>query len=145
MHVDDTGGHILAGAVDLEGAGRDWSIRAANRLDDAIRGILDAGGDTSVRWTALQTLAAGDRAIGGSVLTQLYRQHAERAVPVDLDALFLRLGVSWRNGEVVLDDTAEQAPLRRALTAPRTVSAASPEQAQGQSGLASPGVPKSPL
>lgn len=107
-------------------------------LDDAIRGILAAGGDTSVRWTALETLAAGDRAIGGRVLEELYRQHAASAVAIDLDALFRRLGVAWREGEVVFDEAAEWAPLRRALSAPT-------RGAQGQSGLASPGVPKSPL
>ncbi len=110
-------------------------------LDDAIRGILAAGGDTSVRWTALETLAAGDRAIGGHVLTELYREHAASAVAVDLDALFRRLGVGLRRGEVVFDDAAEWAALRRELTAQRAASA----PAQGQSGLASPGVPKSPL
>lgn len=124
----------------------DLQIRQASSqrysLDDAIRGILDAGGDTSVRWTALQTLAAADRAVGGRVLTELYQQHAGSAVPVDLDALFRRLGVGWREQEVVFDDAAEWAALRRALTAQRVPGAAG---AQGQSGLASPGVPKSPL
>ncbi|MEY4545386.1 MAG: hypothetical protein RL685_1581 [Pseudomonadota bacterium] len=126
----------------------DLQIRSASgqrhSLDDAIRGILAAGGDTSVRWTALQTLAAGDRAIGGRVLEELYGQHAARAIAIDLAALFRRLGVGWREDEVVFDDGAEWAPLRRALTAPSpalTIAAVS----QGQSGLASPGVPKSPL
>lgn len=110
-------------------------------LDDAVRGIVAAGGDTSVRWTALDTLAAGDRATGTRVLKELYQEHAERAVPVDLDALFRRLGVGWSEREVVFDDGAEWAALRRQLTQ-RAPSAAA---AQGQSGLASPGVPKSPL
>jgi hypothetical protein len=121
----------------------DLQIRSSSgqrhSLDDAIRGILEAGGNTSVRWTALETLAAGDRAIGGHVLEELYRQHAASAVAIDLEALFRRLGVTWREQQVMLDDAAEWAPLRRALSAPR------PASTQGQSGLASPGVPKSPL
>jgi hypothetical protein len=75
------------------------------------------------------------------VLTELYQEHAARAVAVDLDALFRRLGVGWREREVVFDDTADWAALRRQLTQ-RAPSAA---RAQGQAGLASPGVPKSPL
>jgi hypothetical protein len=110
-------------------------------LDDAVRGILAHGGDTSVRWTAAQTLAVADQAVGGRVLQELYREQAEAAVPVDLDALFARLGVRLAAGELVLDDGAEWAQLRRALTAPQV-----PRRAQGgQAGFASPGVPKSPL
>jgi hypothetical protein len=107
-------------------------------LDDALRGIFDAGGDTSVRWTIARTLAQGDRAVGGHVLTQLYREHAHTAVQVDLDALFRRLGVRLEAGQVVFDERAEWAPLRRALTAPAGLQRA-------QAGLSSPGVPKSPL
>ena len=132
--------------------------RSAQRfsLDDALRGIWNAGGDTSVRWSAAQTFAAGDRAIGGSTLQELYREHADAAVPVDLDALFARLGVRLRDregrhgegsegegregqsSEVVFDDTAPWAGMRRALGAPSGAQRA-------QAGLASPGVPKSPL
>ena len=115
-------------------------LRSAQRfsLDDALRSILEHGGDTSVRWTAAQTLATGDRALGGSALRELYREHADAAVPIDLDALFARLGVRLAAGVVVLDDGAEWAQVRRALTARR--------RAQGaQAGFASPGVPKSPL
>jgi hypothetical protein len=127
--------------------------RSAQRfsLDDALRGIWSAGGDTSVRWSAAQTFAVGDRASGGSTLSELYREHADAAVPVDLDAIFARLGVRWRDGkggeaeagdaegrELVFDDAAEWAGLRRAL------SAATGRQG-AQAGLASPGVPKSPL
>jgi hypothetical protein len=105
-------------------------------LDDALRGIFNAGGDTTVRWSVAQTLAAGDSAVGGHVLRELYREHAEAAVHVDLDAIFRRLGVRLQAGQVVLDDGAEWASLRRALTAPAQ---------RAQAGLSSPGVPKSPL
>jgi hypothetical protein len=107
-------------------------------LDDALRGIFDAGGDTSARWGIAQTLAAGDRAVGGQVLSELYQEHAQAAVKVDLDAIFRRLGVRLESGQIVLDDAAEWANLRRALTAPAALQRA-------QARLSSPGVPKSPL
>ena len=120
----------------------DLAIRSESQqrlsLDDAMRGILAAGGDTAVRWTMLETLAAGDRAIRASTLQDLYREHADRAVAVDLPALFRRLGVRWEGKQVVFDDDAEWAPLRRALTA-------RPLPHGAQLGLAVPGVPKSPL
>jgi hypothetical protein len=103
-----------------------------------MRGILAAGGDTAARWTMLETLAAGDRAIGASTLVDLYREHAERAVAIDLPALFRKLGVRRKGQQVLFDDDAEWAPLRRALTARSLPHGA-------QLGLAVPGVPKSPL
>jgi hypothetical protein len=130
----------------------DLAIRSQSQqrysLDDAMRGILAAGGDTTVRWTMLETLAAGDRAIGGSTLEDLYREHADRAVPVDLPALFGRLGVRWEGEQVAFDDDAEWAPIRRALTARPGASGAQttrPLPHGAHVGLAAPGVPKSPL
>jgi len=107
-------------------------------LDDALRGIFDAGGDSRVRWSIAQTLAAGDRAVGGGVLGELYQEHAAAAVEVDLAAIFRRLGVRLEAGQIVFDEAAEWAPLRRALSAPAALQRA-------QAGLSSPGVPKSPL
>jgi hypothetical protein len=77
----------------------------------------------------------------------LYREHADRAVAVDLPALFRRLGVRGEGKQVVFDDAAEWAAMRRALTARRTPpNALTPRPAQGaQLGFALPGVPKSPL
>jgi hypothetical protein len=130
----------------------DLAIRSQSEqrfsLDDAMRGILAAGGDTAVRWTMLETLATGDRAIGASTLVDLYREHAAQAVAVDLPALFRKLGVRRQGQQVLFDDDAEWAPLRRALTAPRRATAArtlQPLPHGAQLGLAVPGVPKSPL
>jgi hypothetical protein len=116
-------------------------------LDDALRGIFNAGGDTSVRWSIAQTLAVGDRAVGGHVLSELYQEQAAAAVEVDLEAIFRRLGVRLESGQIVLDDGAEWAALRRALSARPARGHPAPRAAlqRAQAGLSSPGVPKSPL
>ena len=121
--------------------------RSNNRLslDDAMRGILNAGGDTSVRWTLEHTLAVADRALGRPVLSELYAEHAHSAVSVDLDALWRRLGVRAAAGRVLFDDAAEWAHLRRAITAPVPMAAAPPRAQGAQFGFVLPGVPKSPL
>jgi hypothetical protein len=85
-------------------------------LDDALRAVLDAGGNVSQRWEMEQVITLGDAATGVPVLRELYAQMGDRPVTVDLNALWRRLGVDIRGGRVVLDDSAELAPLRRAMT-----------------------------
>jgi len=87
-------------------------------LDSAMRAILERGGDTSVRWSLQQTLAVGDAALGGPWLSEAHARHANTAVHVDLEVLFRRLGVRLAAGEVVFDEQAELAAVRRALLAP---------------------------
>lgn len=88
-------------------------------LDDALRGILAAGGNASVRWSIEALLDAGDRATGVPVLRELYARMATEPVPVDLDALFRRLGVERRGGQVVLSDDAPLAAIRRGIVSGR--------------------------
>lgn len=148
------GGALVFLGLDLE-----LRARSAGRLslDTALRAILHAGGDTSVRWSLAQTLAVGDAALraapgaaapgaqtgaGGALgATSLAAAHARfgRApVRVDLEALYRRIGVRLDGERVVLDDAAELAAVRRSLVAPL-------EQPlhDAQTGLAAPGVPKS--
>lgn len=116
-------------------------------LDAAARGILSAGGDTSMRWSVQQTLAAADRALESSTFSQLYREHAEVGTPVDLEALWRRLGVREAEGHVTFDESAEWAHVRRAISEPAREPARrrGPEPQGAQGGFAAPGVPKSPL
>lgn len=125
-------------------------VRSNNQssLDDAARGILNAGGDTSMRWSVQQTLAAADGALGGSSFSDLYREHAEVAAAVDLEALWARLGVRELDGQISFDESAEWAHVRRAISAPppgfpERGPRALPHGAQG--GFVAPGVPRSPL
>ena len=62
-------------------------------LPDALVGILEAGGDIRAHWDLRRTLAAADRAVGVSLLSDLYDRLAARPGTVDLDDLWRRLGV----------------------------------------------------
>lgn len=88
-------------------------------LRDALAAIAAAGGTARVRWPIERGLAIGDRATGTDVLVSLYRAMARAPYPVDLDALFARLGVS---DPADLNDDAPLAPLRRAITRRREAS-----------------------
>ena len=52
------------------------------------------------------------------MLSELYEQMRARPVYVDLDSLWRELGVKLVGREVVFDDNAPLAPIRRAITAP---------------------------
>ncbi len=85
-------------------------------LPDAFRAIY-AQGDISVRWPMSRVLSIADAATATNVVSALYQKHAHAPVKVDLDGLFADLGVSLRHGEVVFDDTAPLASIRRAIVA----------------------------
>jgi hypothetical protein len=86
-------------------------------LDDALRAILDRGGDISVRWELARALEEGDRAIGTPVLSELYARMGSRPYDVDLPALFKKLGVKASGKTVAFDDGAPWSKLRRSITA----------------------------
>jgi hypothetical protein len=96
--------------------------RTGNRrsLDDALRGILEAGGNITVQWDIARVLEAGDRATGVPVMRELYDRFGQKPEAPDLAALWKRLGVS-RSGEGVrFDDAAPLAAIRRSMTKPRS-------------------------
>ena len=86
-------------------------------LDDALRGILDAGGDIRKDWELGETLKIGDRATGTHVLVDLYGQMKDQPVNVDLAAHWKELGVVNDNGAVHFQDDAPLAAVRRSITA----------------------------
>jgi hypothetical protein len=86
-------------------------------LPDALRGILGECGNAMAEWDARAALAKGDAALGGNALTRLFDRMAGQPDPVDLSALFDRLGVSLKNGAVVYDDTRPLAAIRRSIVA----------------------------
>jgi hypothetical protein len=89
----------------------------ARSLDDALAGVITAGGTIAVRWPIEEALAAGDRAAGVTVLGDLYARMKEDPAPVDLDELFAKLGVREVGGRIEFDDGAPLARLRAAMTA----------------------------
>jgi len=90
-------------------------------LQQALRGILDAGGDHEKDWNdwpIKRIFSVGDKATGTTVLADLYKKMRAKPYAPDLDALWRELGVSVQEGKVVFDDSAPLASIRRAITAP---------------------------
>ena len=88
-------------------------------LQDALRGILDAGGDIAHDWELTKALKTGDQATGTSVLSDLYAKWKDNPVQVDLASLWKDLGIIAEGRTVRLVDDAPQAAVRRAITAPQ--------------------------
>lgn len=87
-------------------------------LQDALRGILDAGGDIAHDWELAKTLKTGDQATGTAVLSDLYAKWKDNPVRVDLASLWKELGIVADGKSVRLLEDAPLAAVRRAITAP---------------------------
>ncbi len=84
-------------------------------LEQGLRAVLQAGGNSSEVWSLAQTLKVADTAVGTPVLLNLANAHAYAATPVNLDALWERLGVVRTESGATLDDKAPLALLRRSI------------------------------
>jgi hypothetical protein len=93
--------------------------RTHNRLGlrEAMRGILSAGGNIQTRADIEYAFKTGDAAVGVPVLMELYTQMEGKPVTPDLDALWKKLGVLYKEGAVSFDDKAPDAAIRKAMTA----------------------------
>lgn len=85
-------------------------------LQDALRGILNAGGDIRREWDLQQAFSAGDKATGTSVLSSLYAKWKDHPVDVDLPGMWKQLGIEPDGKQVRLIDDAPLASIRRAIT-----------------------------
>lgn len=85
-------------------------------LDDALRGIVRAGGNVTTSWSLDRAFDVGDRAVGAPVLRELYGRMAAQAPKEDLDAVFARLGVKVSDAGVSYDETAPLASIRRGIS-----------------------------
>jgi len=92
--------------------------RSRKGLQDALRGILNAGGTIQFDWPIEKAFQAGDQATGTHVLAELYAQMKDAPVTVDLAAMWKQLGVVSQGRTVAFDETAPLAAVRRAITAP---------------------------
>ncbi|WP_315834325.1 hypothetical protein [Bradyrhizobium prioriisuperbiae] len=92
--------------------------RTDNRLglQDAMRGVLAAGGSHEVDWPLQRILATADKAVGLDVLSRLHDEMGGKPVAPDLEGLWRDLGVRVRDGEVDFDDSAPLAAVRAAIT-----------------------------
>jgi hypothetical protein len=84
-------------------------------LRDALRGVLEAGLSMHSSATAMQVFEAGDNAIGMAVLVPLYQKMKADPYPIDLEALWASLGVTLQNEQVIYDDDAPMAYVRKRL------------------------------
>jgi len=85
-------------------------------LQDALRGILDGGGDIRYDWELEDALQLGDRTTGTHVLMTLYKKMGNNPSGADLDTLWKELGINLEGGAVHFNDDAELASIRRAIT-----------------------------
>ncbi|MBV9644264.1 MAG: hypothetical protein JO334_11880 [Verrucomicrobia bacterium] len=93
--------------------------RTGNRLglEEAMRGILKAGGSIEVEWPLERALQIADQAVGVRVLEELYDRMKAAPISPDLHQLWKDLGVDRQGGKVVFDDSAPLASIRKAITA----------------------------
>jgi hypothetical protein len=101
----------------------DVEIRKAtnNRmgLQDAMRGVIAAGGNQEEDWSIDRILSTADKAVGVDVLTKLHDAWGPKPVSPDLDALWRDLGLRVRDGGIEFDDAAPLAAIRVAITRAR--------------------------
>jgi len=88
-------------------------------VDDAIRAILDDGGNGDASWSLERVLKVGDKAAHTTVLKDLHDELGPKPGSVDLDALWKKLGVKYNQGAVSFDDNAPDAAIRIAITSGR--------------------------
>ena len=90
-------------------------------LQDALRGILNAGGVVDQDWDIERAFAVGDKATGTTVLTDLYHQMRDQPAPVDLPAIWKKLGIQPKaDGSIEVVPSGPLANLREAITRPAT-------------------------
>jgi hypothetical protein len=95
--------------------------RTGNRLglQDALRGVLAAGGNHEQDWPLARVLATADKAVGVDVLTRLHDEMGAKPVTPDLAALWRDLGLKAQGESLEFDDSAPLAAIRKAITEPR--------------------------
>ena len=97
----------------------DIAIRRETRnrkgLQDALRGILDAGGDIRQSWDLERALQAGDKAVGVNVLMNLYEKMKDLPASTDLPQLWAELGIERVGDSVVFNNEAALAVVREAI------------------------------
>jgi hypothetical protein len=86
-------------------------------LCDALRAIVNGGGNMETTWPLTDALEVGDRAVGAPVLMQLYEEMKATPANPDLSKLWSRLGIERDRKTITFDETAPWASTRRAIAA----------------------------
>lgn len=87
-------------------------------FQDALRAILDAGGDITHDWELNRALEIGDRATGTTVLSEQYAKWKDQPAQVDLASMWKDLGIAADGKNVRVIQDAPLADVRRAIMAP---------------------------
>jgi predicted metalloprotease with PDZ domain len=107
------GGALFWFAADVE-------IRKQSRgklgLEDALKGVIAAGGSIAERWEIDRLLETADQAVGLTVLRTLYGRWKNTPATLDLAATWRELGVAVKDGAASFDDAAPSAYVRRGIT-----------------------------
>lgn len=92
--------------------------RTNNRLglQDAMRGVLAAGGNHEVDWPLARLLAVADAATGSDVLQRLHSEMGAKSDSTDLNELWRELGLAMGDGGVAMDNSAPLAAIRASIT-----------------------------
>lgn len=97
-------------------------------LQDALRGILNGGGDITKDWELSEALKVGDRATGTTVLSDLYSKWKDQPAEINLGAMWKDLGIAADGKNVRLADDAPLAAVRKAITAPQMSTSSNAER-----------------
>jgi hypothetical protein len=102
----------------------DVKIREATQnrkgLQDALRAIVAARATIDTEWPVERVLSVDDKATGTTVLSDLYRSWKDRPVAIDLNQLWLDLGVRVESSGIEVDSHSPLASIREAITRPPT-------------------------
>lgn len=92
--------------------------RTSNRLglQDAMRGVIAAGGSHEVDWSIDRILVTADKAVGVDVMTRLHEQMGKKPVVPDLEGLWRDLGLRVQGESLEFDNSAPLAAIRKAIT-----------------------------
>jgi len=87
-------------------------------VQTALRAIDRASSGDTADWNVREVLRTGDVSTGGTELIDLYESMGPKLMLVDIADLFAKLGVAEHDGQIVFDDSAPLAKIRRQITDP---------------------------
>ena len=98
--------------------------RSGNKigLQQAMRGVVAAGGTHDQDWSIERILGVADKASGYPVMSELYEKMRATPYDPDLPHLWKEFGIETSGSVITLNDSAPLAAIRRAITAPPTSS-----------------------
>lgn len=84
-------------------------------LEDALAGVVSAGGNIEQAWTIDEILEVADSTVGTTTLSTLYSRVSREPLVVELEEIWYVLGVRSSAGSIFYDDSAPGAAIRRSI------------------------------